>query len=198
MGDLMYGTSTDKPDLGLDLASETSFISWYNRMPPKGEDTVRLFDRGEFYSVHGQDALLVASIVYKTQSVIKTLGNKSDGLASITLNTNTAKSFLRDALTARQLKVEIWGGGSTKKNSWQLEKQATPGNLQELEDLLFASADLESSPLVVSLRVQVKDGTKIVGAAFADASNKSLGVAQFVENDLFSNTEVSIALDLEN
>lgn len=35
-----------------------------------------------------------------------------------------------------------------------------------------------------------KTKTKAVGIAFADTSSRELGVADFVDNDLFSNTEV--------
>lgn len=35
-----------------------------------------------------------------------------------------------------------------------------------------------------------KDKSKAVGVAFADTSERTLGVADFVDNDLFSNTEV--------
>jgi len=39
--------------------------------------------------------------------------------------------------------------------------------------------------------MRVQDGVKTVGAAFADATHRTLGVAEYAENDLFSNTEVS-------
>lgn len=69
-------------------------------------------------------------------------------------------------------------------------RQATPGNLQEVEDLLYSGADLETSPIVLAIKLRVQDGVKTVGAAFADATHRSLGVAEYAENDLFSNTEV--------
>lgn len=37
-----------------------------------------------------------------------------------------------------------------------------------------------------------KARTTSVGIAFADTSSRELGVADFVDNDLFSNTEVSL------
>jgi DNA mismatch repair protein MSH2 len=55
--------------------------------------------------------------------------------------------------------------------------------------MLFADADLDSSPIVVALRMKMQNGIKTVGAAFADASNRLLGVAEYAENDLFANTE---------
>lgn len=94
-------------------------------MPAKSDDVIRLFDRGDFFSTHGPDAILVAATVYKTQSVIKMLGKGKDALPSCTLNMTAGKNFLREALTVKQLKVEIWGGGSSKKHSWKLEKQVS-------------------------------------------------------------------------
>ena len=67
--------------------------------------------------------------------------------------------------------------------------QASPGNLQQLEDMLFVNADIVTSPIVMAIKMSTKDGIKTVGAAFADATNRYLGVAEYPENDLFSNTE---------
>ncbi|WFD33172.1 MSH2 protein [Malassezia sp. CBS 17886] len=187
---------SDKTDAG--------FVAFVRSMPPAVRGTVRLFDRQctvlthqEFYSVHGADAIFVADTVFKTQSVLKYLGGKSNsaeggGLASCTLTIPTAKSFLRDALTARQLRVEIWvpdSGTGRRSGQWSLGKQASPGNLQDVEDLLFLHAEVDSSPVVLALRVKTHEGQTVVGAAFADATNREIGVAEFVDSDLFSNTE---------
>ncbi|EGO26852.1 hypothetical protein SERLADRAFT_436679, partial [Serpula lacrymans var. lacrymans S7.9] len=108
-----------------------------------------------------------------------------------------ALSFLRDALTAKQLRVEIWkpAPGQTKKASkFVLEKEASPGNLQAVEDLLFVNSDILSAPIVMAIKIVSasadKTKTKTVGIAFADTSIRQLGVADFVDNDLFSNTEI--------
>lgn len=42
----------------------------------------------------------------------------------------------------------------------------------------------------MAIKVSATDKTKVVGVAFADASVREIGVAEFVDNDLFSNTEV--------
>lgn len=68
--------------------------------------------------------------------------------------------------------------------------QASPGNLQEVEDLLFANSDMLVSPLVVAFKLKTVKGAIQVGAAFADATNRQLGVAEYEDNELFSNTEV--------
>lgn len=92
----------------------------------------------EYFSAHGPDALLIASTVYKTTNVIRYLGstvasgskaqdttNQKRGLPSLTLSTTLAKGFLRDALTSKQMRVEIWEGEHGKKqgNRWSLGKE---------------------------------------------------------------------------
>lgn len=72
--------------------------------------------------------------------------------------------------------------------------QASPGNLQDVEDLLFAHSDVLVSPLVVAFKLKTVKGVIHVGAAFADATNRQLGVAEYPDNDLFSNTEVRSCL----
>jgi DNA mismatch repair protein MSH2 len=127
-----------------------------------------------------------------------------------------AKTFLREALTVRQLRVQIWvsEAGSSKKHTgkWKLDKQvgscwwlcaccmswncrqASPGNITPLEDLLFVNMDLLAAPIIIAIKVATREKSKVVGVAFADASVREIGVAEFVDNDLFSNTEVLLFL----
>lgn len=41
----------------------------------------------------------------------------------------------------------------------------------------------------MALKLSSKNDSRTVGVAFADASIRQLGVSEFVDNDLFSNTE---------
>lgn len=116
--------------LTADSKTESSFFGFFESMPAKVPGTVRLFDRQDFYSVHGDDAYYVANNVFKTRSVLKFLGKRSGdhaGLASCTLTVPAAKGFLRDALTSKQLRVEIWapksGGSGRRDGSWELKRQ---------------------------------------------------------------------------
>ena len=94
--------------------TDPGFISFYRRLPSKSPETgtFRLFNRigsDEFYVAYGADALFVAQQVYHTNSVIKQLGSGgSGGLPSVVLKTTVAHNFLRECLTIRQLRVEIW------------------------------------------------------------------------------------------
>ena len=144
-------------------------------------------------------------------------GGRAAGLPSVSLKTSVAHVLLREALTTKQLRVEIWvpeAGQGKKSVKFRLDKevqeflsllvpelttlQASPGNLQAVEDLLFDSSDSVSAPIVMAVKLATApldasgSQTKLrsVGVAFADTMTRELGVADFVDNDLFSNLEV--------
>ncbi|OAX37509.1 DNA mismatch repair protein, partial [Rhizopogon vinicolor AM-OR11-026] len=177
------------------------FVAFFSKLSKKSPETgtIRLFDRTDYYSVHGPDAHYIATHVFRTNSVLKYLGagGKAGGLPSVTLSHTLAHSFLRDALTSKQLRVEIWvpaPGQGRKASKFVLEKEASPGNLQAVEDLLFVNSDVTSPPIVLAVKISSSSGmgktkTKSVGIAFADTSVREFGVADFIDNDLFSNLE---------
>jgi DNA mismatch repair protein MSH2 len=97
-------------------------------------------NKQDYFSAHGPDALMIAQTVYKTTNVIKYLGSgvpsgsgsaaststqQKKGLPSLTLSTTLAKGFLREALTSKQMRVEIWQGEGGKKQGtkWELGKE---------------------------------------------------------------------------
>ncbi|KIM19452.1 hypothetical protein M408DRAFT_31209 [Serendipita vermifera MAFF 305830] len=163
-------------------------------LPRKREDTVRLFERGDHYTAHGEDAIYIAQQVYRTSSVLKQLGKKSAPLQSVTLSITLAREFLRESLTSKQLRIEIWipEGGKKSATNFVLSKQASPGNLQAVESLLVShDSDMDATvaPIVLAIRVSTADGMRTVGTASADASIRTIGIAQFAETDLISNLE---------
>jgi DNA mismatch repair protein MSH2 len=113
---------------------DPAFCSFFAKLPKKSPETgtIRLFFReNEFYSVYGPDALYVAQHVFHTQSVLKYLGARRDaasGLPTAHMSEAQAKAFLRDALTVKQLRVEIWvpkkGANSRKPAEFLLDKEA--------------------------------------------------------------------------
>lgn len=124
-------------------------------------------------------------------------GTGVDGLPSCTLSKSVAINFLREAITSKQLRIEIWNqparGGSSSSSSWELDRQASPGNFEDVEDLLFdaSSQNITESPMCLSIVFKIKDSIKNVGIAYVDSVERRLGVTEFVETDIFSNTEVS-------
>ncbi|KAJ4001111.1 muts domain V-domain-containing protein [Lentinula boryana] len=196
----------DKEKEQTDTVTDPGFISFFNKLPQKSPETgtLRLFHRtgtDAYYAVYGPDAQFVATHVYHTNSVIKYLGagGRAAGLPSVTMKTTVAQMLLREALTIKQLKVEIWvpeSGQGKKVSKFVLDKEASPGNLQAVEDLLFVDTDLTTAPIVMAIKIASvaassgdKARLKTIGIAFADTSVRELGVADFADNDLFSNTE---------
>lgn len=47
----------------LKVEDETGFISFFNRLPREENGAIRVFERNDFYTVHGADALFVAQEV---------------------------------------------------------------------------------------------------------------------------------------
>lgn len=197
---LMYGKEKEQEQ---EQEQDPGFISFFNKLPSKSPQTgtLRIFFRTEYYSAYGEDAKFVATHIYHTNTVIKYIGQggKAGGLPVVTFKPSLAQVLLREALTTKQLRVEIWepeSGSGKKGTKFQLGKEASPGNLQAVEDMLFDSADITSPPIVMAIKFAnmpsvpgEKSKSRTVGVAFADTTTRVLGVAEFVDNDLFSNTE---------
>ncbi|KAK9489745.1 muts domain V-domain-containing protein [Lipomyces doorenjongii] len=172
-----------------DRNDEVGFVNFFNSLDnplaPQDLTILRVFHRGDYYTCHGPEALYVADNVYRTRTVLKYLGtSNSEKLPSCTLSSLVFANFLREALFNRGLKVDIYA--SSGRNNWSLAKQASPGNLQAVEDLITSP---ETSPIVMAVRITSKAEQKVVGVCFADASARELGVSEFVDNELFSNFE---------
>ncbi|KAJ5056621.1 muts domain V-domain-containing protein [Bipolaris maydis] len=165
---------------------ESGFCKFFRNLEEKDNETVRIFDRGDYYSAHGEDAKFIANTVYKTTAVIRKLG-REPGLESVTMTVTVFRNFLRDALFRLSKRIEIWQS-TGKRMDWKVVKQASPGNLQDLEDEL--GGQIESAPIILAVKVSAKASeARRVGVCFADASVRELGVSEFLDNDLYSNFE---------
>ena len=132
--------------------------------------------------------------MYKTTAVLRNLGrSETGGLPSVTMSVTVFRNFLREALFRLNKRVEIWVSGGTGKGQWKLGKQASPGNLQDVEEELGSVGGLAidaTAPIILSVKVSTKAAEgRSVGVCFADASVRELGVSEFLDNDIFSNFE---------
>jgi len=97
------------------------------------------------------------------------------------------RQFLREALFKLGKRLEIWSSTGGRMN-WKIVKQASPGNLQDVEDEL--GGQFEAAPMILAVKISTKTTeARSVGVCFADASVRELGVSEFLDNDLYSNFE---------
>nr|CAD7426843.1 unnamed protein product [Timema monikensis] len=158
----------------------------------KPSTTVRLFNRGDYYTAHGSDALFAAKEVFKSAGVVKMIGAEGKQIQSLVLNKLSFESFVRNLLLVKQYRVEIYvNKGTSKFNDWVVEYKGSPGNLTQFEDLLF-SMDVVLSSSVIAVKIGRDTKNKVVGVGFVDVSERRLCVCEFSDDDHFSNLETLV------
>ncbi|KAL5594325.1 hypothetical protein BROUX41_001267 [Berkeleyomyces rouxiae] len=176
---------SSRPELKVD--DEHGFIKFFKSLPESDDETIRIFDRSDFYTAHGPNAIFIAKTVYKSTSVIRQLGRSDEsGLPSVTLSQTVYRQFLREALFKLGKRIEIWASPNGRMN-WKMVKQASPGNLQDVEDEI--QGQFEAAPMLMAVKISIKADQRSVGVCFADATVRELGVSEFLDNDLYSNLE---------
>jgi DNA mismatch repair protein MSH2 len=178
--------------LSLGKSTEAGFIQFYNSMPEKPSTTVRVFDRNEYFTVHGEDASLAARLVFHTSSAVKQLGSGCQQLPSVALSRMNFESFARELLLVRQYRVEVYRNKG--RGVWTVAYKASPGNLQQLEEVLFGGGAITHTAVTLAVRLatQGKQGGRLVGLAYADLNNHVLGVTEFTDSDQLSELQACL------
>lgn len=172
-------------------ADENGLLTFSRSLPATDESTIRFFQRfdNDWVCVE-KDAEVAAQIVYRTISAVRKIGTSQRPMCS--MNTTLMRNFLVEALQQRGLRVQIYEQESGSRSKWKPKpREASPGNLQQVEDLIGANTD--QKPVVVAVKVaNGSSAERKVGVCFVDAEARTIGLSEFTDNDLFSNLESMI------
>ncbi|KAJ1283556.1 hypothetical protein BS78_03G137500 [Paspalum vaginatum] len=177
------------PELKLDARQAQGFISFFKKLP-QDPRAVRLFDRRDYYTAHGENATFVARTYYHTMSSLRQLGSSSDGIPSVSVSKAMFETIARNILLERTDRtLELYEGSGS---SWRLTKSGTPGNIGSFEDILFANNDMQDSPVIVALFPVFRESLLYVGFSYLDMTSRKLGLAEFPEDSRFTNVESAL------
>ena len=180
-------------ELFKDNKTNGGFIRYYLGLQP-APDTVRIFDRKEFYTVHGADAEFVARRFFRTTAVLKTQNASGCApLAGCVVNAKMLERVLRDLLVESADKsVEMY---AQEGSGWALSRAASPGKLGAFEDVLFRSTEMVENPVLMAVKAVSRGGQRLVGVGFVDATGRRLGLGEFLDDDHFNSLE-TVAVQL--
>ncbi|KAK3791475.1 hypothetical protein RRG08_046627 [Elysia crispata] len=178
-----------KHELQLDTVQEQGFVAFLKSLPEKPGSTLRIFDRTDYYTVHGADAVFVAKEVFKTTGVVKYIGGNKK-VESLVLSQMNFEAFARELLLVRQYRIEVYSNkGGSKSNDWSISCKASPGNLSQFEDILFGNMEMATSGGVMGIKVTSEENQLYVGVAQVDPILRTFTVCQFPDTDQLFNLE---------
>jgi hypothetical protein len=98
----------------------------------------------------------------KDSSSSSSSSSSSGQLASQSVNKGQLQTILRDLLLHKLYKVEIWAA-KANSSQWERVKKASPGNMEELDELLQGSASsLDDQAVTMAIKVASSGGLKVV------------------------------------
>ncbi|XP_014510551.1 DNA mismatch repair protein MSH2 [Vigna radiata var. radiata] len=176
------------PELKLDSKQAQGFLSFFKTLP-EDPRAIRLFDRRDYYTAHGDNATFIAKTYYHTTTAMRQLGNGSNALSSISVSRNMFETIARDLLLDRtDHSLELYEGSGS---NWRLVKSGTPGNIGSFEDVLFANSEMQDSPVIVALSLNFRENGCTIGLGFVDLTKRVLGMAEFLDCH-FTNVEAAL------
>ncbi|SCU94276.1 LAME_0F06832g1_1 [Lachancea meyersii CBS 8951] len=183
--------SSSRPELKFsDVSEERGFYKRFASLPEKPSQTIRIVDKGEYYTVVGNDALFVAENVYHTNSVLKecridpgTAKTIHEPLKYVTISSQVLSGLLKLCLLEQGIKVEIYD------KSWKLLRSGSPGNIEQVDDLMNISFDSAIVLTSIKIHPNAQEGNCVLGVSFIDSGSYKLGMLDIVDNEVFSNLE---------
>ncbi|CAB3254772.1 unnamed protein product [Arctia plantaginis] len=161
------------------------------RKPPT---TVRIFDRNDYYSVHGDDATTASREVFSSISNIKKMGLEPNRLDYLVLSKGNFEILIKKLLLVRRYRVEIYvPEGSVKGTDWSLKYKGSPGYLSQLEEILGEGlgASDETTPCLMAVHIKTDAITKgrLLGVACISSGDYQMSVTEFTDDDLLTELE---------
>ncbi|XP_075975314.1 DNA mismatch repair protein spel1 [Anticarsia gemmatalis] len=180
--------------LSLDSVQQQAFVKYFNSLPEKPATTVRIFDRNDYYSVHGADATTAAREVFSSISNIKRMGLEPNKLDYLVLSKGNFEILIKKLLLVRRYRVEIYvAEGSVKGSDWSLKYKGSPGYFSQLEEILGEGlgASDENTPCLIAVNIKTDAVTKgrLLGVACVTAGDYQLSVTEFTDDDLLTELE---------
>ncbi|XP_077488845.1 DNA mismatch repair protein spel1 [Amblyomma americanum] len=177
-----------------EVERDPGFLGFLRSLPEKPATTFRFFDRNDYYTVHGADAEYVCREVYRSMSALKYLGSGDAKVASVCVSQRSYESLLSELLLIKRYRVEVYQNKAARPfSAWALVTQASPGNLAPLEDVLFGSTGGGLSESKGVLAVSLHSNLQTLGVAYGDSVLQQLTVAEFVNDEHFSNLSAVLA-----
>lgn len=139
---------------------------------------VRFFER-DGYEVYGDDAVLVAGLLFRQSA----LGSIEDTLF-LTLSPGQFVLAVKELI--KEHRIEIWEFNATRR-SWKVNIRASPGNCQQLESIFPEETEIPSA-IIASVFIR---GDR-VGLATIDTTRFTIGWALFVDSELLANLESAL------
>ena len=88
---------SSRPELKVE--DEAGFIGFFRSLPQKDAETIRIFNRSDFYAAHGEDAAFIARTVSMTIVDMALLMNHGSGLQDDLRYTSIGQSGHRIAFS---------------------------------------------------------------------------------------------------
>eukprot|EP01117_Protostelium_nocturnum_P017601 TRINITY_DN7194_c0_g1_i1.p1 TRINITY_DN7194_c0_g1~~TRINITY_DN7194_c0_g1_i1.p1 ORF type:complete len:935 (-),score=286.74 TRINITY_DN7194_c0_g1_i1:10-2781(-) len=208
---LQYGTESEET-AHKDLKEEKGFAAFFHSIPIEHEGSViRLFHRSnqQIYGIHGKEARFLASEYFKSVKVLKRWGSSSsskpaakklkssqgdakpDELEYVTVREKSElEDLLKFLIFDKQLQVEIW---EQKREKWDVELRASPGNYERIEHLLSSTDQIrETPPIMAAWLSSTAKGAENLGVAIVNTTLRVIKIAEFEDNEQLNNFETIV------
>eukprot|EP01080_Neovahlkampfia_damariscottae_P006482 gene6482-10487_t len=162
---------SETPDIS---AQELKFLSALQNSSLPNRDTNPFY-----YTIHKEDAIYYAETYEFGTAGIKTI----NGIELRSISQLAFENAIKDLLLNKNKKVELWK--ATKNGTFELSKKATPGNVQDFEEIIFGESSGDSNCLAC-VKVTTKNNQNFVGISLINTSMSRIQSCEFVDNHQFS------------